>query len=521
MAEEEETGAPRGKRKAREAALEFGGADARCDLSAAALLELVEAGSDWLWETDAELRFSWLSDSYRAATGIDPSTVLGRFRFDFLKQVLKGSRNAAAHLEDLQAHRPFREFVYELKGGRPECRWVSTTGFPRFDADGAFVGYRGIGRNVTGLAGSFEELEKASRDGVSPADRGHAERMMTALNIMSDAFCYYDENDVLVLHNEAMTAMYAGLADVIRPGVTFATLIDTGLDRGFWDTQGLAAAEWRKAILDKRRDEVASSAMIKFADGRCIMHREMRAEEGGTISICTDVTELESRQAELLAAGERSRQLLFDLERTIDSMEMGIVILDADLKAEIVNRAFYDIWKVTPEQVGIGNPFRALMDINRHAGIYQVADDKWEAYVASRLAEIRAGDVAPREFKRADGCTMIYSVTALSGGKRLISYFDVTEMKNREAELAEALEKSRLAEAVINGVKDPIFVKDDRLKFVFVNEAFSSLYGVAPQAMLGKAGGDFLTREEAAFFEESERQVLSTGQPYEAEETFE
>ena len=57
------------------------------------LHELVEAGSDWLWETDAELRFSWLSDGYEAATGIDPSTVLGRFRFDFLKQILKGGRN--------------------------------------------------------------------------------------------------------------------------------------------------------------------------------------------------------------------------------------------------------------------------------------------------------------------------------------------------------------------------------------------------------------------------------------------
>ncbi|TGP40780.1 hypothetical protein EN872_16915, partial [bacterium M00.F.Ca.ET.229.01.1.1] len=77
-----------------------------------ALRQLVEAGSDWIWETDAELRFSWLSQGYQAATGIDPAEVLGRFRFDFLNQVLKGNRSAAGHLEDLQAHRPFRDFVY-------------------------------------------------------------------------------------------------------------------------------------------------------------------------------------------------------------------------------------------------------------------------------------------------------------------------------------------------------------------------------------------------------------------------
>ena len=139
----------------------------------------------------------------------------------------------------------------------------------------------------------------------------------------------------------------------------------------------------------------------------------------------------------------------------------------------------------------------------------------------SRLAEIRAGDVAPREFRHADGSTMVYSVTALSGGKRLLCYYDISEMKRREAELAETLERSRLAESVVNSVKDPIFVKDDNLRFVFVNEAFSALFGKKPADMLGRSGGDFLPAELAATFEASERQVLETGQRYEVEEDFE
>ena len=38
---------------------------------------LLEIGSDWVWETDEELRFSWLSDSFNAVTGVDPAAVLG------------------------------------------------------------------------------------------------------------------------------------------------------------------------------------------------------------------------------------------------------------------------------------------------------------------------------------------------------------------------------------------------------------------------------------------------------------
>ena len=359
------------------------------EVSTAELRELVGAGSDWIWETDSELRFSWLSGNYEEITGILPAKVLGHFRFDFLKKASKGADSAAAHLADLEARRPFRDFVYELAGGRHECRWVATSGYPRFDEAGTFIGYRGVGRNVTSIAASLEETGNSGSKAVRLANPGDSERARS------------------------------------------------------------------------------------------------------------------------------------DLARALDSMRMGIVLVDADLNAEIVNQAFYDIWKVTPDDVGIGSPFRALMDINRHNGIYQVSDDKWESYVAMRLDEIRAGDVAPREFRRADGCTMIYSVTALSDGKRLISYYDITEMKDREAKLAAALERSELADAVINGVKDPIFVKDSDLKFVFANEAFSKLFGVRPEEMLGKKGGDFVSPEEAVVFEQSERDVLETGQFYEIEENFE
>ena len=117
----------------RSASIAGGGACSAQSFSADELLALVEAGTDWIWQTDHELRFSWLSANYQDVTGIAPNSVLGRFRFDFLKQVSKGSAAAEAHLADLEARRPFRDFVYELNGGKPECRWVSITGYPRFD----------------------------------------------------------------------------------------------------------------------------------------------------------------------------------------------------------------------------------------------------------------------------------------------------------------------------------------------------------------------------------------------------
>jgi PAS domain S-box-containing protein len=346
--------------------------------------EFLHASTDWFWETDAELRFSRLSANYKENTGLDPQQVLGRFRFDFLKRSATHGDRALAHLQDLQARRPFRDFVYEMSGAREDCRLVSISGVPRFDCDGAFRGYRGVGRNVTGVAQALAELKPQSTGSVE--DTCHATS---------------------------------------------------------------------------------------------------------------------------------------DVARLLDSMKMAVVLLDAQLNAEIVNAEFYKLWKVTAQDIGVGSPFRALMEINRHSGIYDVSDENWESYVAERLAEIRAGDLAPREFQRADCCTMIYSVTALSGGKRLVCYYDITEMKQRERQLAETLEKTKLAEAVLDSIEDPIFVKDGDLKYVFVNEAFSSLYGRKPDEILGRLDGDFLLPEKAVRYERAERQVLASGHLYETEENVE
>ncbi|PLP59850.1 hybrid sensor histidine kinase/response regulator [Mesorhizobium loti] len=457
-------------------------------LSWETLHALIEADSGWLWETDADLRFSWLSESYRAVTGNEPATVIGHFRFDFLDQVQKGSENATAHLENLQARRPFKDFVYQPKDSASGFRWVSTSGFPKFDTGGRFTGYRGIARNVTAMIEAMEDAKALSIQNAQPRE-AHVDHMMAALNAMSDAVCYYDAEDRLVLYNHALPVMYHGIADVIHKGITFRDIIDVGLERDFWDTETQSRDEWRDAVLGKRRN-AQSSTILRFADGRIIMHREMHGAEGGTISICTDVTEFEASRSEAAAAGERGRELQSDLQRTIDSMTMGVIILDAAMNAEIINRAFYEIWKVTPEQVSVGCPFRALMDVNRYNGVYDIADEHWEDYVASRVTEIKAGDVAPREFQRADGRTMIYSVTKLSGGKRLISYVDVSEVKKREAEAEEA---RRYLENVLESLPAGVLIYDRDDHFVFANKKLlDSLPVLQPAWQAGKTFRDSL-----------------------------
>ena len=143
-------------------------------------------------------------------------------------------------------------------------------------------------------------------------------------------------------------------------------------------------------------------------------------------------------------------------------MSIGIIVLDANLKTEIINQAFYDLWRIDRATVTEGSMFRDLMEASRGVDAHGQDNKEWLAHIAQREQELRSGRTESRELERSDGRAMICSMIPLHGGKVLVSYVDITEMKDRETELADALERSKLAEAVINGVADPIFVKDQR-----------------------------------------------------------
>jgi signal transduction histidine kinase/DNA-binding response OmpR family regulator len=284
-------------------------------------------------------------------------------------------------------------------------------------------------------------VARSAREGAAHAQPGQG----GAYDRVRDAYCYCDAEGRLVDYNDAMVAMYAPVADLIRPGARFSELLDALIALNVWETGDLDPAKLKRRILN--RSQGPSFEMpIAFRNGRHVVHREIHIQGAGTLIICTDVTEAQAHQRELALTRDRAEGLYEDLKRTLDTMDLGVVVLDRDLNTEIINGAYYRLWGLDPEEVPVGIHARKMMEAGRDKGLYDVGDGDWESYVSERLDRIAAGDIAPTEFTRADGCTMIYSVTSLSNGKRLVSYFDITAMKRREAEMVEAQQRAELAD---------------------------------------------------------------------------
>ncbi|MDD9878752.1 MAG: PAS domain S-box protein [Magnetovibrio sp.] len=110
--------------------------------------DFADVSSDWFWEMDADLRFTRFSGHILEALGFDGSAYLGRTRRDIAADNI-GNRRWADHLDDLDAHRPFQDFRYGLKLPDGRTLLISVSGQPVFGADGAFMGYRGSGTDLT------------------------------------------------------------------------------------------------------------------------------------------------------------------------------------------------------------------------------------------------------------------------------------------------------------------------------------------------------------------------------------
>ena len=115
----------------------------------------------WLWEMDADLRFSYLSESVRTYASRAPEWHYGKTRAE-VGSIDPDSAQWRDHFRQLQLHQPFDPFEFRRhQGGR--WFWMRTIGRPVFHSNGDFCGYRGIAFDVTAEKEAREALADTKR----------------------------------------------------------------------------------------------------------------------------------------------------------------------------------------------------------------------------------------------------------------------------------------------------------------------------------------------------------------------
>jgi class 3 adenylate cyclase/phosphoglycerate-specific signal transduction histidine kinase len=124
-------------------------------------------------------------------------------------------------------------------------------------------------------------------------------RLSVAIESISEAFSLYDSEDRLVACNSKYRVLiFPNVADESLLGTTFETLIRRAVERGdIEDAQG-RIEEWLQERLLRHRNP--SSAFVqRRRDGRWVIVSERKTDDGGTVAVYSDVTELKQREKQL------------------------------------------------------------------------------------------------------------------------------------------------------------------------------------------------------------------------------
>ena len=159
------------------------------------------------------------------------------------------------------------------------------------------------------------------------------------------------------------------------------------------------------------------------------------------VSVALTVGLLRLREARALRT-ERAARAPPPRRRTVNCLPCAprstkstmVVLLDGDLRAVFINRAFRDLWKL-PDELAQRRPhFLGLLHHGRDTGAYALAPHELQSYVAHRMALVRAGDERPIDVRLSDGQVTRFRAKVLPDGGRVLSYGNVTDLVNHAEE---------------------------------------------------------------------------------------
>jgi PAS domain S-box-containing protein len=145
------------------------------------------------------------------------------------------------------------------------------------------------------------------------------------------------------------------------------------------------------------------------------------------------------------------------------------------------------------------------------------------------IADVRDDpDVLRAEGLAAAGCLSCLAVPVLAGGEvtGMLEFFGTTSEPPNDAVLGamglvgvqlgrvferdRARRRERFVQSVVDHVADPIFVKDNSFRFVFLSRALCEMVGQAPEKMLGRDDYDFFPKEQADFFRAKDQEMFTS-----------
>ena len=423
--------------------------------------DFADSISDRFWETDENHRFTWrLEPSERLRLW---PAIIGKTRFDLAEVDPTKDPLWQKHLDDLNAHRPFRDFRYSLRDAEGRRRFRSISGKPIYDEGGKFLGYRGTSTDIT--------------------DNMETELLATRLGRVVDEAL----NEIYIVDVETQRFIFANRRARDNLGHDMNALRGmTMLDL----CPSLSKDDLLRnyADLDARRQQsLIIETTYQRKDGSLYdveVHLQ-RFDVSGLSPIYTlivnDTTNRKRVQSELASKSSL-------LQATLDNMAQGLCVYDENLKLVGFNRKFVAMLGLPPDMLHIGSSYAEnAANFARHA--LGLSESGIAEFVAQHSAEARERFARRTLHRRLDGTIIAADRRPMPGGGFVSTFSDITERMQTEAALrlaaAELQEMKSSFEAAILASRQILYEWDLGDNSIRWSGETAALLGYAPEELGG------------------------------------
>jgi len=440
-------------------------AEAALRLAEQRLESLLDSGSNWLWETDAEDRFTMVMGRSLPDNGIHSQLVGVRLYELAVDQ--DDEEKWQAHLADIAARKPFRDFSCLANVPGLGIRHFLSSGAPVYDADGGFIGYRGIVRELTDTFSTCQQ----------PQEMGAI--LQNALIHMEQGLAIFGPDQRLVVCNDRFGVMLGLAEGVLVPTLTSVSEAVRFIAAAAHDDDDQdGGVSIRQRVLDHAATGTADQFELPVAYGNWLQINVNPIAQYGLVITVSDITARKQAEARLRREATRTRGQLRD---AIEAISEGFVLYDAEDRLVTFNQRYRDEFSFVPDALIPGTKYaeilrRGVADKSVPLG-YDI--DTW---VAER-AEAHRNPPPPYLVERSDNrWTLMTEYRTREGGIVGIRT-DVTELKLREQN---AKANERLLRELVDAVPAMIHTKDRELRYDLVNRYFLEIWDLQRDAVVGK-----------------------------------
>ncbi len=444
--------------------------------------QVSESSGEWIWEIDANGRYTYANSVVEKILGYKPEELVGKkFFFDFFTPAERDEmRKNTFLLINNKENIKSQVNTFTHKSGR--VVHLETNGLPILDFNGNLIGYRGADTDITERIQANEKLLESEK-----RFRSYFELPLTGIAITSPDKDWIEVNDRLC---EILGYSEKELRKISWPEITYSDDIDEDLNK-------------YNQLLENKIDQYKIEKRFVRMDGTLVsvdlavgVVRKPDCRVDYIISLINDITERKRVEEELKKSEDKFRIL-------IENLGEGVTIVDANEVFVFSNPAAEQIFGMPPGGL-INRNFREFLSIDSIAQILEESEKRSRLEESNYEIEIKTDAGIKRNILIA--ATPQLNAKGIYSGTFAV-FTDITDRKRADDEIKASEKRFRsYFELPLIGIA----ISSTDKMWIECNERLCEILGYSNQELIQMSWAEMTHPDDVALNEKKFNQILES-----------